>query len=104
MRGLKVLVVVMGVMIVAGTATLGVVIVRRLGGPGAGSGAGSGTGSGAGAAIAAVLDEPAGTRIAGVAGAGERFVVTLSGGGVPDRAVLVDARSGAVVGRLGLAR
>lgn len=100
MRGLKVLVVVMGVMIVAGTATLGVVIVRRLGGVAAGTSAGSG----AGAAMAAVLDEPAGTRIAGVAGAGERFVVTLSGGGVPDRAVLVDARSGAVVGRLGLAR
>jgi hypothetical protein len=79
----------MGLLILGGTAVLGVVLARRVGG-------------GAAAPVSVVLDEPAGTRIAGIAAAGDRLAVQLQGGG-PDRLVLVDPRSGAAVGRIGLA-
>ena len=92
MRALKVLTVVMGVMILAGTAVLVAVIIHRAGGGTAGS-----------ATFAVVLDEPAGTRIAAIAAAGDRLAVRLQGGGA-DRVVLVDPRSGAVTGRITLAR
>jgi len=89
MRALQAAVIVMGVLIVAGVAVLGVTIVRRLSVPAAGQ--------------AAVLDEPAGTRMAGVSGAGDRVALLLQGGG-PDRVVLLDPRSGRVVGRVALGR
>lgn len=90
MQALKVLVVVMGVMIVAGVVALGVVITRRV------TVAPAGMGN-------VVLDEPAGTRIAGAVAGGEAIVLRLEGGG-PDRVVVVEQRSGRVVGRIGLAR
>ena len=90
MRALKVLVVVMGVMIVAGVATLGVVLSRRL----TTAPAGLGT---------VMLDEPAGTHIAGAVPGGDIIVVHLQGGG-PDRVAVVETRTGRVVGRIGLAR
>jgi hypothetical protein len=93
MQALRVLVVVMGVMIVAGTVTLGVLLAQKLGG------------GGAPAAVAGpvLLDEPTGTRIAGAEGTGDTVVLRLEGGG-PDRVVVVDARAGRVVGRIGLSR
>jgi len=90
MRMLKVAVVVMGVLIVLGVTTIAVVISKRLA-------------AASGPPMQALLDEPAGTRIVGVAMAGERLVVQLQGGG-PDRVVVLDERSGQVVGRAGLAR
>ena len=54
-------------------------------------------------ASAVVLDEPAGTRIAGVGVAADRLAVQLQGGG-PDRVAIVDTRTGRVLGRVGLAR
>jgi hypothetical protein len=90
MRFLKVLTIVMGVLIVLATTVLIVLIARRIGGGGA-----------APASIAILLDEPEGTRIAGIASAGDRLAVQLNGGG-PDRVLLVDPRSGAVVGRIAL--
>ena len=90
MRFLKVAVVVMGVMILAGTTTLVVVIARRVG-----------SAPVLPASVAASLDEPVGTRIAGIAAVGDRLAVQLQGGG-PDRIVLIDPRSGVVVGRVGL--
>ncbi len=89
MRLLQAAVVVMSVLIVAGVAVLGVTIVRRLGAPAM--------------EHAAVLDEPAGTRMAGISGAGDRVAVLLQGGG-PDRVLLLDAHSGLVVGRVSLGR
>jgi hypothetical protein len=89
MRALKALTIMMGVLIVGGTAVLGVVLARRMGG------------GAAAAPIAVLLDEPAGTRIAGIAGAGDRLAVQLQGGG-PDRLVLIDPHSGAATGRVGL--
>ncbi len=92
MRMLKVAVVVMGVLIVAGVTLLVVVIAKRSFAPAPG-----------GPAVAAVLDEPAGTHIVGVSALPDRVALQLQGGG-PDRVVVVDLRSGQVVGRAGLAR
>ncbi len=90
MQALKVLVVVMGVMIVAGVIGLGVVMTKRL------TAAAPGLGS-------VTLDEPAGTRIVAASPGGEHVVLRLEGGG-PDRVAVVDLRSGRVVGRIGLAK
>ncbi len=89
MRALQAAVVIMGVLIVVGVAVLGVTIVHRLGTPAM--------------RAAAVLDEPAGTRMAGISGVGDRFALLLQGGG-PDRVVLLDGHSGQVVGRVALGR
>ncbi len=90
MRGLQAAVIFMGVLIVVGVAVVGTTIVRRTMAPvqiGAGP---------------VVLDEPAGTRMVSVTAAGDRVAVLLQGGG-PDRVLLVDARTGMVAGRVGLA-
>jgi len=89
MRWLVGLVWVMGVLIVLGVATVAVTIVSRFG-PATAAPAGN-----------IVLDEPPGTRIAGVAALGDRVAVTLSGGG-PDRVAIVDLRRGATVGHVSL--
>ncbi len=89
MRALQAAVVFMGVLIVAGVATIAVVIVQRV------SGAGQVT-------PPAVLDEPPGTRIAGIAAASDRLAVQLQGGG-PDRVVVLDIRTGRVLARADLA-
>jgi hypothetical protein len=90
MRFLKVLTIAMGILILAATTLLVVIIARRIGGGGA-----------APTLIALSLEEPAGTRIAGIATAGDRLAIALQGGG-PDRVMLIDPRTGAVVGRIGL--
>jgi hypothetical protein len=89
MRWLVGLVWVMGVLIVLGVATVAVTIVTRFG-PGTATQAGN-----------VVLNEPAGTRIAGVTSLGDRIAVTLSGGG-PDRVAIVDLRHGTTVGHVSL--
>ena len=89
MRALLAAVIVMGVLIVVGVATLVVTVVRRL--------------SVSPVQTALSVDEPAGTRMVGVTGAGDRLAVLLQGGG-PDRILLLDPRSGQVVGHIGLAR
>jgi hypothetical protein len=88
---LKIAVVVMGVLIVAGVAVLAVALTQRVG-----------TLVAAGTAAPVVLDEPAGTHIAGVSALPDRLALTLQGGG-PDRVVVVDSRSGRVLGRVSLA-
>jgi hypothetical protein len=89
MRFLKFITVAMAVLIVVGTTVLLVAIVRRIGSPAPT------------AQVAVLLDEPAGTRIASIAAVGDRLAVRLEGGGT-DRVVLLDARTGAVSGRIGL--
>jgi hypothetical protein len=98
MRALKVLTIVMGVMILAGTGVLVAVIAHRIASP-----APEATSAAGAAPLSLALDEPAGTHIAGIAAAGDRLAVQLQGGG-PDRVVLVDPRSGTVTGRITLAR
>ncbi len=90
MRWLVVLAVAMAVLIVAGVTTIGVTIVHRM--------------SVAPAVVHdAVLDEPVGTHIAGVSALPDRLALRLVGGGA-DRVVVVDLRTGQVVGRAALAR
>ncbi|WP_309139472.1 DUF6476 family protein [Siccirubricoccus sp. G192] len=91
MRGLKILVVVMGLLIVGGTLTLVLLIVQRVGGA-----AGSGRWEMA-------LDQPEGTRIAGIAAAegGLGIWVARPDG---DRVLLVEPRSGRVTGEVRLGR
>jgi hypothetical protein len=89
MRALKAVTIVMGVLIVLGTAALVVAIVGRL--------------SGGGPTATVQLDEPAGTRILGIAPVRDRLAVALTGGGA-DRIVVLDTARGRVVGRVELAR
>jgi hypothetical protein len=95
MRFLKVITIAMAVLIVVGTTALLVTIVHRLT---SGSVPVAAT---APAPVAAVLDEPAGTRIVGIATAGDRLAVQLQGGGA-DRVLLMDPHTGEVVGQIAL--
>jgi hypothetical protein len=90
MRALQAITIIMGIMIVGGTAALAVLIVQRLK-------------SVPTAPTSVVLDEPSGTRIAGIASGSDRIAVLLHGGG-PDRVVFVDPRSGTLAGSVRLAR
>ncbi len=90
MRALMVLVVGMGVLIVVGVVGLIVVVTGRV------------ASRHAPALPAVVLEEPAGTRIAGIAPLGDSLALRLQGGGA-DRVVVVDPQ-GRVTRRLELAR
>ena len=103
MRALKVVTIVMGVMIVAGTGVLIAVIAHRVASPAPNVTVAAGTAASGGPPFALALDEPAGTHIAGIVAVGDHLAVQLQGGGA-DRVVLVDPRSGAVAGRIILAR
>ncbi len=92
MRALQFVTVALGILILAGTAVLIATIVKRASAP-----------TSSGPPVAATLDEPAGTRIAGIAAVQDRLAVALQGGG-PDRVVLIDPRSGAAVGRIAVGR
>jgi hypothetical protein len=90
MQVLKVLVVVMGVLIVAGVAVVVATLVSR-------------NASAPLVATHATLDEPAGTRIGSATLSGRDLVVVLQGGG-PDRVAVVDLRTGRRTGGVSLAR
>lgn len=83
----------MGVLIVAGVAVLAVLLVQRM----------SSVSPPIASAGPATLDEPAGTHIVSASVSADRVAMVLGGGG-PDRVVILDLRSGRVVGRVGLAR
>jgi Family of unknown function (DUF6476) len=92
MRALTVAVIVMGVLIVAGVATIVVTIAKRMA-----------SGAPIAATQQAVLAEPDGTRITGLATTADRLAVQLQGGG-PDRIVVLDARTGHVLLRATLGK
>ncbi len=98
MRALKFVTIAMGVMILAGTGVLVAVIVHRVVTP-----ASVGEPVASAGALALALDEPPGTRIAGITAVGDRLAMQLQGGG-GDRVVLIDPHSGVVAGRIALAR
>jgi hypothetical protein len=99
LRGLKIAVVVMGVLIIAATAVLVAAVVHRAMAPQQAAFAPALPDSGS----SVTLDEPAGTRIAGVTQAGAGLAVLLQGGG-PDRVVLLDPSTGRPSLHIGLAR
>jgi len=88
----KVLAVLMGVLIIIGSTVVVVTIIKRS------------TAEQNDASVAVVLDEPAGTRIGGIAALSGRLAVLLQGGAGPDRIVLVDPRTGTEAGTIALAR
>ncbi len=90
MRALLALTVAMGVLIIAGTATVAVTIMHRMSTAAPRPLAGG------------VLDEPAGTHIVSATTFGDRLAVVLQGGG-PDRVVLLDPATGRSLGRVSLA-
>jgi hypothetical protein len=95
LRLLKIAVVVMGVLIIGGTTTLVVLVATRSAGLMATSG-------GLPPVVTAVLEEPEGSRIAGIAALADRLAVQVQGGGA-DRVLLIDPKTGAVAGRISLA-
>lgn len=97
MRALKYLTIGMGVLIILGTAVLVATVLKRSNGPGAAPA------PVVAASSAAVLDEPAGTRIVSIVAVQDRLAVQLQGGGA-DRVLLLDPRTGAVAGRISLSR
>ena len=100
MRALKIATIVMGVLIVVGTVGLIIGVARR---PPPPAPTAVQTAASAWAPVSAVLDEPMGTRIAGIAAVRDRLAVQLQGGGT-DRVVLIDPATGAVAGRISLVR
>ncbi len=92
MRVVKVLAVLMGVLIIIGSTVVVVTISKRS------------TAESNDTNVAVVLDEPAGTRIGGIAAMSGRLAVLLQGGAGPDRIVLVDPRNGTEAGTIALAR
>ena len=110
MRALKIATIVMGVLIVIGTIGLIVGLARRTSAPAVAIAtvpAGSASPSPALAPLPAftsvVMDEPAGTRIAGIVALRDRLAIQLAGGGI-DRVVLIDPATGTIAGRISLAR
>jgi hypothetical protein len=102
-RALKVLVVVMGVLIVAGTVTLVTLIVQRAGRLAGGGEAGRTSAPDATGRFDLSLDQPEGTRISGVAaveGAGGLLAVWVTRPDGSQRVLLVDARRGRVAGEV----
>ena len=91
MRGLKALVIVMGVLILAGTAVVIATIARRV----------SQSGSPAGP-VAATLRLPPGCRVAEMTPIGDRLALRLDGDGDCRQILLVDPGTGAVTGHIGL--
>lgn len=91
MRALKALVIGMGVLIVAGTVTLVVLLVQRAGG----------VAPSAALPSAASLNQPPGTRLVGIAALDHRLAVALTGPG-GDRVVLWDPRTGRIESTLRL--
>ncbi len=89
MRALKILVVVMGVLIVAGTVTLVALVVQRAGGL-----------AGGGGRVALALDQPAGTRIAGIAAAEQGLAVWVQRPDGTESVLLIDPRRGRVTGEI----
>jgi hypothetical protein len=100
LRAVKIAAIVMGVLIVLGTTTLFVMLAKRGLAPSAAEPAVSAPTHDR---IAAILDEPLGTAIEGIATAGPYLAVRLRGGGA-DRVVLVDPATGRIAGRIALAR
>jgi len=91
---LKVLVVVMGLLIVAGFIVVAAEIARRM------SSANAGAVPAAGQGFAQRIALPAGARVVSMQGAGDRLVVHVELPGGPSAAYIVDPRSGALLGTI----
>ena len=93
LRVLKIVVVAMGVLIIAGTTALVVLIGRGLGGAG-----------GFRTERAASLEQPAGSRIVAMTRVANGLALALHGGGEADRILVIDPATGTVLMRIAVAR
>jgi hypothetical protein len=91
---LKVLVIVMGLLIVAGFVVIAAEIARRMSTPNAGRS------PAATASFAERIALPAGARVVSMTTAGDRLIVHVEIQGGPSFAYVVDPRNGAVVGKV----
>ena len=89
---LKVLVIVMGLLIVAGFVVIAAEIARRMSTPNAARSPAATTG------FSERVSLPAGARVVSMTTAGERLIVHVETQGGPAFAYVVDPRNGAVVG------
>jgi hypothetical protein len=94
MRGLKLLVVVMGVMLVGGTAVLIAAIIARAGNRAADTRASR--------FERAVIELPEGARVLGTEAAGDRLVVRIALAAGGEQLLLIDARNGERLGTIEL--
>jgi hypothetical protein len=101
MRALKVLVVVMGVLLVGGTAALIAAIIHRASHPRPLPAASAGAARGF---DRAVIDLPAGARVLGSEAVGERIMVRVGLAEGGEALILVDPRTGARLGTIELRR
>lgn len=92
MAALKVLVVVMGVLLVAGIVALGFGVNYRMSHPRAVASASSAT-----APLASTLDLPAGARVVGAEASGDRLVVRVDLGGGSEELIVVNLATGAPI-------
>jgi hypothetical protein len=93
------LVILMGVLILAGTAVVAVTIIHRAGMAGSHAAPPASRGDNWGDVA---LGEPAGSHVVSVTTAGDRLAILIQGGG-PDRVDFVDPEDGRLVGRVRLA-
>lgn len=93
---LKVLVIVMGLLIVAGFIVVAAEIARRMSTPNAARPPASGAASGFSERIAL----PPGARVVSMSAVGDRLVVHVETQGGPAAAYVVDPRSGALLGTI----
>lgn len=100
MRGLKVLVIVMGVLLVAGVIALGFAVRYRLNHPrqarSAAPAAAAAIGP-AGAPSAMTLDLPQGARVVGAEASGDRLVVRVELAGGSEELIIVNLLTGAPI-------
>ena len=97
MRGLMTAVIGMGVLILVGVTVLVVLMVQRMSSPPPPN-----VSAVTMASTTTLTDEPAGTHIAALSLSGDRLALQLMGGG-PDRVVILDAKTGRIVAKTGLA-
>lgn len=104
MKALKTLVIVLGVLILAGIAAVGVTLYNRATRPGglAGERAAAPATRPAERPTAGSLGLPAGSRIKGIAGAGNRVVIHVELPGGEEQLLLLDPATGQIAGRLGV--
>lgn len=93
MRALKALVIVMGVLIVAGTAVVIVTVAKRVS---------QGGGRAAPGSVAASLTLPAGCKVAEMTTIGDRLALRLEGEGDCGQILLVDPATASITGHIGL--
>jgi hypothetical protein len=92
MRALKALVIIMGVLIVAGTGVVIYTVAKRV----------SQSGHNAAGPVAASLTLPAGCGVAEMTAVGDRLALRLAGDGECRQIMLVDPATGAITGHIGL--